>query len=362
MNRVHLKLKPFRCDYLGCGRTFSSKGHRDEHFSAVHLGESTYHCDHEGCQSSFKRQSDLKTHNQTVHLKQKPFLCDECRHTFGLKVNLARHVKTVHEKQKPYVCRYSECSAAFGEKSTLDNHISTVHEKQKPFCCPVQGCLKAFGLKGTLDGHIKFVHLGIRDYQCTFPLCDFCAVTNSDLKRHFRQMHSQEALQRQKREEQKVAKALEEAGINFKREHHVSFDCWDDTFARVDFVTVKDGCVLFSEVDEGQHGWYGTECEVSRMTKIHAACVVEGNTLPMGMIRYNPHAFRVDGQLRRVSTKDRLAKLVDVIRNWQCDPQGGLQVQYMYYDCFTMDDGLVLNIWDDDYNQEVRACCRDPII
>jgi len=345
----------------------SSAKHQRRQFACtgvanVHFKQRPHRCSHPGCLAAFGRRSNLDSHFRTVHQKQRPYCCKhtDCGATFGKKTDLVIHVKTVHLKQQEFCCGY--CPTVFGIKSNLAKHINIVHLEHRAYQCGYADCPRSFGRKGDLDTHVKVVHLEQRDHVCSFPLCGQRFGTKNNLNAHLKAMHSEEGQQHQKREEQKVAKALEEAGIKFKREHRVSFECWDDTFARLDFVIVKDGCVLFSEVDEGQHGWYGTECEVSRMTKIHAACVVEGNTLPMGIIRYNPHAFRVDRQLRRISTKDRLAKLVDVIRNWQCDPQGGLQVQYMYYDCFTVDGGLVLNIWDDDYNQEVRACCRDPII
>ena len=176
-------------------------------------------------------------------------------------------------------------------------------------------------------------------------------------------MHSEEAQQRQKREEQKVAKALEDAGIDFKREHHVKFDCWDDSFARLDFLMLRSSCCILLEVDEGEHEWYGIECEVSRMTKVHAAFAVEGNTLPLLFIRYNPHAFRVDGQLHTVRTRDRLARLVQFVKEWQSSADKPLEVQYMFYSCETLQGCPCLNIWSDAaYNNEVRACCREPIV
>ena len=165
------------------------------------------------------------------------------------------------------------------------------------------------------------------------------------------------------REEEKVAKALQEAGISFKREHRVLFDCWDDTFARVDFVIHINGHIVLLEVDEGQHAWYGIECDVFRMTKIFAAIAIDGNKLPVLFVRYNPHALKVDGQLKKVRTQDRLAQLVGIISNVSSGTSEGMEVVYMYYDCHSIGETMHLDIWEDvAYNGEVRACCRQPIV
>ena len=165
------------------------------------------------------------------------------------------------------------------------------------------------------------------------------------------------------REEEKVAKALAKAGIDFKREHQITFGCWDDTFASADFVISERGQIFLLEVDEEQHEWYIISCEVSRMTKVHAALAIEGNTLPLVFIRYNPHAVRKDGRLLEISTSKRLDRLISVIQSWEYDSQQSLQIQYMYYNCHTTDEGLKLDIWDSsDYNSDVRSCCSSPLV
>ena len=52
--------------------------------------------------------------------------------------------------------------------------------------------------------------------------------------------------------------------------------CWDGSFARVEFLIVKEGTVYLLEVDEGQHVSYGVVCDVVRMTNVHMSMVVEG--------------------------------------------------------------------------------------
>lgn len=144
--------------------------------------------------------------------------------------------------------------------------------------------------------------------------------------------HTAEGQQRRKREEERVAKLLERAGIDFKREHHVSFGCTLRTFARVDFIIVLNGKVIALEVDEYQHEGYGVACDVARMVKLYEAWLLDGNTLPVRFIRYNPHAFRVDGKEQKITKAVREARLLDAIQVAANDNRDGMQVHYMYYD------------------------------
>ena len=168
---------------------------------------------------------------------------------------------------------------------------------------------------------------------------------------------------RRKLEEEKVARFLNEAGISFKQEHHVTFSCWNDTNARADFLIVDRGGVIVLEVDEHEHECYGVLCDVARMTKMHAAFAIEGNTLPVAFIRYNPHAFRVDGVVQSVPTQMRLLTLVSVIKSWVFT-DASLEIQYMYYSGNNDQEGEVrLSIWDsEEYNQNVQDCCLTPIV
>ncbi len=118
---------------------------------------------------------------------------------------------------------------------------------------------------------------------------------------------------RHKREEQRNANLLDSAGVNYKREHHVDFSCMEgDTrrrFARVDFVIMIDSTVVMLEVDEGQHrfGDYSVGCDMGRMARITESLTVEGNTLPIVFVRYNPHEFKIDGHTERIPRRAREA-------------------------------------------------------
>lgn len=352
----------YRCDYAGCFQAFDKNSRLERHKDDVHRRLRSFVCVRSGCSSSFAQKQQLEAHVATVHDGQRQFSCSVsgCNKSFVARGVLNRHIRSVHQDTRPFRCEYPGCDSAFKVKHHLVRHNSEAHQHEKEFLCQ-HNCPASFARKEDLESHVRVVHFDEKNYPCNFPACDFRAGKKGDLNRHFDAMHSEEARQRKKRQEEKVAKALDDAGIPAKREHQVDLSCWDDTFARADFVIVQDTCVILLEVDEQQHEWYGIECEVSRMTKIYAAFAIEGNTLPVLFIRYNPHAFRVDGELRKVRTSNRLGQLVQFIKKPPCCD--GLTVLYMFYDCMNVDGSLSLNIWKDAaYNTEVRSCCRTPVI
>jgi hypothetical protein len=114
-------------------------------------------------------------------------------------------------------------------------------------------------------------------------------------------MHTTEGIQGRKRAEQRVASLLDGAGLEYKREHTVGFACVTGesgrSYARVDFVLLSGGQVTFLEVDEGQHkfGDFSVSCDMARMGRIVESLAIEGNTLPVLFVRYNPDAYRVAG-------------------------------------------------------------------
>jgi hypothetical protein len=205
---------------------------------------------------------------------------------------------------------------------------------------------------------VNEVHLGKRPFVCNFEGCDAAFARNSNLNTHFRFYHTAEGQKERKREEVRIAKVLTAAGIDFKRELHVRFDCWGGTFCRVDFVFVMNGKVIVIEVDEYQHDAYGVACEVTRMSDMYTAWRLEGNTMPACILRYNPHTFTIDGKTAKVTRKEREARLVKEARAAAARESDGLQIQYLYYDVVEGDN----KIWaDEGYPAAMKACCLPPI-
>lgn len=224
--------------------------------------------------------------------------------------------------------------------------------------CTYDDCNKSFPSPSKLTVHIR-THTGEKPYICDATDCDAAFAESSKLTLQ-RLIHTVEGQQRRKKQEELVAKALTKAAINFKREHDVSFALWGDTFARTDFLIVKRGGILIGEVDEGQHDGYGVNRDVARMGKLHKEFM---NTLPIGMIRYNPDSYEIDGKKQHKLKRDREAELVRVIKEWQFGGEGSFEIQYMYYDtCTTGEGSNALEIWDDPvYDEVIKQCCRSPI-
>lgn len=92
----------------------------------------------------------------------------------------------------------------------------------------------------------------------------------------------------------------------------------------------KTNGVVFLEVDEYQHSHYEVSCELRRMSDVHRSLIMEGNTIPIAFVRYNPHAFKVDAETKRTPLKVREERLVKFLNEMTFDKD--FQVSYLYYD------------------------------
>ena len=197
-------------------------------------------------------------------------------------------------------------------------------------------------------------HTGEKPYKCTWEGCDYACSTSGHLTSHFKANHTKEGIQRRKKQEERVAKALTEAGIEFEREVQVSFKCFktDGHFSRIDFVIDMGSFKILLEVDEDQHSWYDVTCETRRMADIVTASRIQGVTRPLVFIRYNPHACRHDGKLIKKLKKDREAELVKRIKTME-RPRQDLSIMYMYYD---MEGDFPVVVRDPRYSPELAKC------
>jgi hypothetical protein len=93
---VHLKLKPFICEYEGCDHCCSTKGNLTKHVSNVHLKLKIHKClNYPDCDAAFAYKRDLNFHIEAKHLNI-IYTCDFCETTFTFKKNLRTHVKEYH--------------------------------------------------------------------------------------------------------------------------------------------------------------------------------------------------------------------------------------------------------------------------
>ena len=263
--------------------------------------------------------------------------------------------KRTHTGEKPFVCDRPGCEAAFTESGDLAKHKRT-HTGEKPFACDHPGCEAAFSISGNLVTH-KRTHTGEKPFPCDHPGCVAAFAQSGALNVHKR-VHTPEGQAKHKKEEERVRRLLRAAGFDIKSEHRIDFRCVDggETWARIDILILRGGGVIFLEVDEEQHRFgYTVVCDMKRMAKVAESLAMEGLTLPVLWLRYNPGAFRVDGEMQEVPKKQREAEMLAFIRGWEF-PKGGDQtcfVKYMYYDM----DGGVLGVHADPmYHPLMRAC------
>ncbi|GAQ91168.1 hypothetical protein KFL_007380030 [Klebsormidium nitens] len=204
------------------------------------------------------------------------------------------------------------CGALLKRGDTLLRHERTHNDEKALKCSYYMGCNAAFARRDTLTLHER-THSGIKPFACSEAGCDEAFSRSDALKTHVFYYHTEKGQQRRKREEERIAKLLTTAGLPFKREHHVTFDCLGGSFARIDFILDHKGKIIVIEVDEYQHEGYGVACDVARMLQIYEAWAIEGNSLPVHIIRYNPHTFQIDGKRAAVTRKIREARLLEAI-------------------------------------------------
>jgi hypothetical protein len=134
-------------------------------------------------------------------------------------------------------------------------------------------------------------------------------------------------------------------------------------WASIDFIVGVDGGVAFLEVDENQHKDYMISCETRRMTTVHESCMLDSaeplRRMPLVFIRYNPHAFRVDGNLVKISKHEREKKLVDFLQTMSVKPSeaGELQVRYAFYDKSSLSKRPLI-CDDEDFPASLKSACE----
>lgn len=349
-----LAAKRFRCSYPECKAAFAKKSHLEQH-GHVHSNARPFACTFAGCESTFKQRAHLESH-LLIHSDSKRHVCNygKCRVAFRHKANLLKH-KRAHLKIRPHECKFPGCGAAFATAQNLRDH-ENIHTGAKPYSCTHGGCGSSFAQHKTLVIHTR-IHTGESPYVCPSPDCEASFTTSGHRNSHHFYNHTQEGQQHRKKEEERIAKVLEGAGIDYKREHDVSFSCTGGTFARTDFIILQNGKVIVLEVDEHQHEWYGVACDVSRMAKIFEAWLLEGNALPVYFIRYNPHAFEVDGIQAKVAKKVREERLLGAIQEAADFEGDGMRVRYMYYDVVSGRPAIM-----QDPAFTIEDCCIEAIV
>lgn len=359
--RIHNNVKPFKCQVDGCDYASEQSSNLHTHM-LTHTQERKFKC--LTCGATFNHKSSLMTHERT-HSGEKPFVCDydDCDAAFAQSHDLTIHKKR-HQNIRDFPCTVPDCDKAFYTKEKLNNHIRT-HTNERPYVCQIDGCDASFRRKHHLNLH-NLLHVDSLPIICPHEDCDAAFRQGAHLKAHVHYYHTEKGQQERKLEESAVAKALDEAGLDYTGEHLVQFRCMADVEgrnARVDFVLIQNGVVILLEVDEYQHESYSMVCETSRMVKIHEALILGGNELPVVFLRFNPHAFKVDGKTKKTTKKTRYAKLIDSIKNLNAAKVPPFSTQYLYYNCNTVNNKLRPCVFDDEeYSNHLSSCCADVVV
>ena len=363
------------CTVEGCDYKTKYKSKVKKHMANVHdIGVTWHFCTVEGCGHKTKEAGSLKHHMADRHDAGVTWHfctvegCDyKAKHADSLK----HHMADVHDVGVTWnFCTVEGCGHKTKRPWHLKQHMANVHDIGVTWhFCTVEGCGHKTKEAGSLKQHIADRHdVGVTWHVCDVDGCHYRCKQKSSLTEHTRRMHNPVYVARRKKQEERVRLALLAAGYeewfaseamppmgHFKREKRIDFTCasldTDGKFCRVDFVICVANGFVFLEVDEDQH-LYGYDalvsCDMKRMSHVMESIAVElGEHMPyVYWLRYNPSAWRVDGDLRSVCKNDREAALVEWLSNLEL--VSPLQIGYAFYDCEA--DGTLDVLTNEHYN------------
>ena len=254
----------------------------------------------------------------------------------------------------------------------LSRWCKECHNKYKYHCqqkltCQWNGCTFTCAFQCQLKIHNN-IHTGETPFHC--DICDCKFLYPQAMYWHVKSVHNDAYIARHKQQEARVCDALIASGwkewfhpeimpptYHFKREKKIDFSCVDsnDTWCRIDFVLGYDSGYVFLEVDENQHkfGYYNDTlaCDMKRMGKVMTSLTLETDKVPNIMwLRYNPNAYRIDGELQSISKKDREAWLTEYLIKLVLDTP--LSIGYAFYDM--VEDDLEV-LYNEEYHDEFKS-------
>jgi hypothetical protein len=358
-----------------CSQICSTKSNFQRHLRDVHNVKS-YLCHFDDCEQNYYTRKELNQHIQEIHKSSEKLLfCDECTYYIDTQERLDSHKYYAHPDEKnTYPCIYEYCDYVGQHPSRTKRHVLTKHSMERPLKC--QYCEATFKQNENLKNH-EAIHRNELIYQC--DICEYKTITqsrltahkywhnpnyiyecnlcenkyskNAHLLRHIDSVHKENGIKIRKKKEQEVADYLSSNNISFNREHYIDFKCVfeDDTCCRIDFNIIYNDVVFFLEVDEYQHDWYSQQCETRRMYSVFQSLSVEGNTLPIVFIRYNPDRYKVKSENVKICKQIRMKNILDFITTFKTTSL--FSIKYMYYDL--QDDKLDI-LTNPEYIEDVK--------
>lgn len=364
---THTKEKPYRCDWSSCGAAFPRKDNLINH-KRTHTGVRPFKCDWPNCNATFIQKQQLTAHKR-VHTREKPFKCNwpNCTSAFARGNQLVNHTRT-HTRERPFKCSWLGCDVSFANYSNMKEHMR-LHSDERRFKCPLQKCNMAFKSNKGLKSHLV-THAGKMTFRCPFPYCGHAFVRRGAMRKHYQSIHTKEGAQKQKKDERRLERFFESEEIKVEREVQINFRCANSgstkTFCRIDFVYDRGDVVFAIECDENQHCYEEISCETNRMTEAYASMVTAGSigTRSFVWLRYNPHAFTIDGKTKKTTKKDREITLANLLKTFE--PTQPMEIVYMFYSVVSEEEarnGVIPEILNDpEYPITLKDCVTRVIV
>ena len=343
-------------------------------------------CDQPGCEYKAKQASDLRRHKASAHdVGVVWHACDQpgCEYKAKRAGDLNVHKAFMHEIGVVWhACDQPGCEYKAKQAGDIGRHKAHAHDIGVVWhACDHPGCEYKAKQACTLKQHKADAHdVGVVWHACDADpdKCDYQCKQLSRLYEHIKRRHARVYAQRKKEQEERVRRALLDAGWQewrraetmppvgfFRREKRIDFKCAKlesrDTWCSIDFVLGVPNGFVFLEVDENQHKYgYGDHlsCDMKRMASVMESLAVETNyNLPcLYWLRYNPNAWRVGSALRTVPKVEREARLVAWLERFACDKDAPFGIGYAFYDCEAEDEdgdpGMLDVLGNEEYNKE----------